>query len=211
MVSLLARRGGRGRYLARKAYHIAVFSGAVPAQLLQGFWGVVVYGTVLAGSVFVAWRKGPGNPLFDGLARREPGEKEPGRTVLRPLLSTALGGLLGVLMVGDLAIVGYLVCGWGDAAGEAVGHRWGVRRFCPPLARTRPYTKSVEGSIAVLLAGSMGGSTAAVLLGLPLSQALAVGLGAGAVGAIAEGSVGPDTDNLWAQLLPSLMAWFMVG
>lgn len=203
--------GSSGPNLNRKAFHVAIFSGAVPAQLLYGFWGVVAYGTVVASLVLWAWRKGPGNPLFDGLSRRDSGREGSDRSILLPLFSTAFGGLLSVLLVGDLAIVGYLVCGWGDAAGEIVGHRWGGHRFSPPFAKGPPPTKSIGGSLAVLVAGSIGATTAAVLLGIPMAGALRVGVASGTVGAVAEGSVGAETENLWIQILASLAAWLVVG
>ena len=211
VVVLLARKGGSGPLFARKFFHISIFSGAVPAQLIGGFWGVVTYGTIMAGLVLLGSRKGPGTSFFDGLARVESGEDSSHRSILSPLFSTGLGGLLAVLLVGDLATIGYLVCGWGDAAGELVGRRWGAHEYRSLCFHPRPSTKTLEGTLGVLVVGSGGGLAAATLLGIPPVPAVQAGLAAGAVGAVVEGVAGRDTDNLWVQLLASLAAWLVVG
>jgi len=202
----MAKRGVGSPGLRRKAFHIGIFSAAVPAHLLQGFWGVVTYGTAISIIVLFALWRGPGHSFFDALARPSDGGASR-RFVLGPLGSTAMGGLLASLLVGDFAVVGYLVCGWGDATGEIVGERWGRRRYSSPLSGDKNRVRSLEGSLGVLGAGFLGASAAIGLLGYSLPQALGIGLLCGAVGALAEGLSGHGTDNLWVQLLPSLLAW----
>jgi dolichol kinase len=210
-VSIRLERGdGSRRSLGRKTFHIAVFTGAVPAQLWLGFWGVVLYGVVLALLVAQGLLRGTGSSFFRALAREGDGEGK-ARLVLLPLLMTALGGLLGVLLVGRFAIVGYLVCGWGDAAGELVGGVWGRRGYSPPFSRGAPPSRTVEGSLAVLVAGFLGAWAALDLLGYPPRFALGIGVLCGLVGALSEGLSGRGTDNLWVQLLPSLTAWWFLG
>jgi len=201
--------GPRGS-LGRKTFHIAVFTGAVPVQLWLGFWGVVVYGTVIASMVALGLLRGERASIYRALAREGDGEGQR-RLVLVPLAMTALGGLLSVLLVGRFAIVGYLVCGWGDGAGELAGRVWGRRKYRSPLSRGQGSTRTLEGSLAVLAAGFLGGWAALDLLGAPPLSSLGVGLIAGAVGALAEGLSGEGTDNLWVQLLPSLTAWWFLG
>ncbi|MGW8266267.1 MAG: hypothetical protein ACWGSQ_07860, partial [Longimicrobiales bacterium] len=89
----LGRRDRAGRALGRHTFRIAVFSGAVPAQLWLGFWGVALYGAVMALLVSRSLLRGAASPLFEVLAREGDGEgKGKPRTVLFPLLMTALGG-----------------------------------------------------------------------------------------------------------------------
>ena len=195
---------------SRKVFHAAVFTGAVPAQLLLGFWGVVVYGIVFAGFVLLSIRWSHGSPLFDALARPRDGESAR-RFVLLPLIATAIGGLVSVLLVGDFAVVGYLVCGWGDAVGEPVGTRWGRHRYSTPFSSGSGHTRSLEGSAAVLLAGSVGAWVALGLLGIPQPLAAGAGLVCGGVGAVAEGLSGHGSDNFWVQVVPALVAAGMVG
>lgn len=214
-VSIRLGRADRARRaLGRSTFHIAVFTGAVPAQLWLGFWGVALYGAVMALVVSQGLLRGAASPFFEVLAREGEGEgvgKGTARTVLWPLLMTALGGLLGVLLVGRFATVGYLVCGWGDGAGELVGRVWGKRRYSPLLARGNAPERTVEGSLAVLFAGFLGAWAALGLLGYPPLAALGFGFLAGLVGAVSEGLSGRAVDNLWLQLLPSLTAWWFLG
>ena len=196
--------------LSRKVFHIGIFTGAAPAQLWLGFWGVVLYGTVIGALVAQACVRGEDASLFRALARD--GEAGAGRCqVLAPLAATVVGGILSVFLVGPFAIVGYLVCGWGDGVGEIVGQRWGRRRYGSLPFYRRRSVRTVEGSLAVLGGGFLGGWAALDLLGYPPLLSVGVGLLAGAVGAVSEGLSPEGTDNLWVQLLPSLASWWLLG
>ena len=210
LVGGMAGAAGSERQYARKVFHLGVFSGAVPFQLLQGFWGVVIYGSVISVLVLAACWHGPGDSLYQALIRTSDGP-ESRASILRPLFSTALGGLLAVLLVGRLAAVGYLVCGWGDAGGEWVGRRWGRHRFSRPFSGASERRRSLEGSLAVFLLGSLGACVALLILGYPIAVSWSRGLVCGAVGAVAEGASSPGSDNFWVQLLPALSAWWLLG
>jgi len=192
--------------LSRKVFHVGVFSAAVPAHVVGGFWGVVIYGFVVSGLVLLALARGPGFGLYHALARDSDGA-EARNLVIGPLLATALGGMVAVLLVGDLAVVGYLVCGWGDAAGELVGRRMGKRRYRLPYHPASAPGRTLEGSGAVFLAGTGGAWVALLLLGTSLDQALAGGLLCGLAGSLAEGLSGRGSDNFWTLVVPSLAAW----
>jgi phytol kinase len=206
----MARGEGPARRLSRKVFHIGIFTGAAPAQLWLGFWGVVLYGSVIGALVGQACVRGEGAFLFRALARD--GEGGAGRRqILAPLVATIVGGILSVFLLGSFAIVGYLVCGWGDGVGEIVGQRWGRRRYRSlPLNRRRS-VRTVEGSLAVLGGGFLGGWAALDLLGYAPLLCVGGGLLAGAVGAVSEGLSPEGTDNLWVQLLPSLASWWLLG
>jgi phytol kinase len=211
LLSILDTLGShRSPTFSRKVFHAAVFTGAVPAQLSLGFWGVVVYGTVLAGFVLLSVGDGVGSTLYDALARPKDGESAR-RFILLPLIATALGGLVSVLLVGDFAVVGYLVCGWGDAVAEPVGTRWGRHWYSIPFSSGSGHTRSLEGSAAALVAGGVGGWVALGLLGIPQPLAVGVALVCGGAGAIAEGLSGHGSDNFWAQVVPALVAAWLVG
>ena len=209
LVGGMAHRGDLPSGVTRKVFHAGIFTGAVPAHLLQGFWGVVTYGIVIALVVLVGYWQGPGSPFHAALARDAEGDPSH-RTFLIPLASTAMGGLLAALLVGSFAVVGYLVCGWGDGAGEPVGKRWGRHWYSPPFAEKGRKTRSLEGSLGVLLVGSVGGAVALSLLGYSPVQSLCIGFACGAGGSLVEGLSGSETDNLWVQLLPSLIAWWFL-
>lgn len=208
LVAELSKSGGGGVHLGRKVFHIAIFSGAVPAQMVLGFWGVVTYGSSLSILLLgMYWNRRDSGP-FD--PRSQPAlEKVPRRIVSKPYFSTVLGGLLGVLLVGQFAIVGYLVCGWGDAAGELVGRRWGQHPFAPPFGEKGLDTRTIEGSAGVFLLGSCGAFVAILLLDFPFTQALSVGLLCGGAGTVVEAFSGQNTDNLWMQIVPALTAWWV--
>lgn len=181
----------------------------MPAQLLLGFWGVVLYGVTMGALVLVAALRGEDASLHGVLFRGVEGE---GRaTVLVPLGATALGGLLALLLVGDFAMVGYLTCGWGDAGGEMVGRRWGRTSWTRFLPGSIASHRSLEGSLGVLVLGFLGGWVVLGVMGYGLMPALGGGLMAGSVGAVSEALSWKGTDNLWVQLLPSLASWWLLG
>ncbi len=206
----LARSPGSPQEMGRKLFHVGIFTGAAPAQLWLGFWGVVFYGTLLGLMVLQAWWRGPRSGLYRVLAREADGADR-ARLVLVPLVSTALGGLVSVLLVGPFAVVGYLVCGWGDGAGEVVGRRWGGRPYHPPFAGASAPGRTWEGSVGVLAAGFLGGWAGLGLLGFGVWPSVWVGFLAGLVGALTEGVSGRGTDNLWMQPAASLVAWWFLG
>jgi phytol kinase len=205
----LRRRTSASSPLPRKTFHVAIFTAAAPVLLFFGFWGVVIYGVSISLLVFLAFRTGRGGALYDVLARADDGPAQR-RYILLPHVSTALGGLLAVLLVGSFGAVGFLVCGWGDAAGEPVGRVWGRHPY-RVLIGENGRTRSVEGSAAVFFAGSLGGWAALGMMGQGPLVALAVGLVCGLVGAVAEGLSSHGTDNLFMQLLPALTAWWLLG
>jgi phytol kinase len=206
----LARGGRPLGSLSRKLFHIGIFTGAVPAQLWLGFWGVVLYGTVIGVLVAQASLRGERASLFRALARGED-EDHRHRQLLVPLAATVVGGTSSVLLVGPFAIVGYLVCGWGDGVGEVVGQRWGRTTYGSLPLGGRRSTRTVEGSLAVLVGGFLGGWAALDLLGHSVLASVGIGLLAGAVGAVAEGLSPEGTDNFLVQLLPSLVSWWFLG
>ncbi len=197
--------------IPRKVFHAAVFAGAVPAQLLLGFWGVVTYGTGISLLLFSSYQLRPSLPFWRGLTRADKELPGPAGSILIPFLSTGFGGLSSILLLGEFAIVGYLVCGFGDAAGELVGRKWGKHRYRSPFSDPEAGPRSLEGSIGVFLFGALAAAVALSLLGSTLPELLVVALACGGVGSLAEGLSGPRTDNFWVQVIPSLAAWWLIG
>ena len=195
----------------RKVFHLGVFVGAVPALLLGGFWGTVIYGSVISSVILGSLWQGRDLPFVSGLARAEEHRAHPVRSILVPLASTAFGGLAAVLLVGRFAAVGFLVCGLGDAAGEAAGRVWGRHRYRAFPWTEEASTRTLEGSLAVFLAGTLGASVGLGIMGFSVTQALSVGLACGGVGALSEALSGRESDNFWVQVLPSLVAWWLLG
>ncbi|MFB0565929.1 MAG: hypothetical protein ACETWK_09665 [Candidatus Aminicenantaceae bacterium] len=94
---------------------------------------------------------GEGNFFYEAMAR----EKDaPHRSyfVIVPYLTTALGGLVSNLFFGSCAIMGYVLCGSGDAVAEPVGTRLGKHPYnVPSLKRIKISERTLEGSISIFI------------------------------------------------------------
>jgi phytol kinase len=206
---LHGRHGVRTPY-TRKIFHFAIFTMAGAVHLLWGAGGVVVFGSAIMLLVPLAVLRGAGDPFYEAIAR--PADA-PHRTllVLVPAAATAAGGVLSSVLFPAFAVVGYLVCGWGDAAGEPVGTRWGRHRYRVPSLGGVPATRSLEGSVAVFLAGALGAFLGLLAMGLPAGSALLPGLAAGLAGALAEAVSNRGLDNFTVQVAATVVAGVLAG
>jgi len=161
---LKTHRSLRSGY-TRKLFHVLIFISAVFVQVLGGFWAVCVFGLMVSLVVGLAVVRGQGDPLYEALAREHDG---PHRTyyIVVPYFATLIGGMASNILFGPLAMVGYLVGGLGDAAGEPAGLRWGRHRYTISAGRD-DVTKTLEGSLAVMAA-----SVVALLIGVAISPEL---------------------------------------
>ena len=202
------RRGTKVAY-TRKLFHLVIFSAAAVVHVLWQLPGTVVFGTVITGIVLAAAASGDGHPFYEALARD--GDR-PHRTLLIviPLFTTAVGGLVSALLTGPYASVGYLAAGWGDAAGEPVGARWGRHRYRVPSLAGVPAHRTLEGSAAVFLVAWFGSAIALWSLG-PASEALSVGLACGAAAAVVEAGSNHGLDNFTVQVAASVTAMWLAG
>lgn len=162
---LKCARGVKTGY-TRKTFHVLTFLTAVGVQVAWGLPMLFVYGAAVTCVLAYAVARGAGHPLYEALAREQ---DAPHRTyyVVVPYFATLLGGLLSNALFGHAAVVGYLVGGMGDAAGEPVGTRWGRHRYAVPSWGGVRVTRSVEGSAGVFVF-----SLAAVLVGVGLVPGL---------------------------------------
>jgi phytol kinase len=204
------RRRGMAASGTRKVFHVAIFTCAAAVHVWRGAAGVVTFGTVIALVVLHSAMRGEGHPLFDALSR--PAEAPRARwSVLTPLVSTAVGGVVSNLLFGSIAVVGYLVAGWGDALAEPVGTRWGRHRYRVPSMADLPATRSLEGSAAMLVAGGIGAFVALVASGVPGGPAGAAAIAAGLAGGLVEAVSPHGLDNLTVQVAASGMASFVLS
>lgn len=200
-------RGVRTPY-TRKIFHFTIFTAAGLLQITRGLPAVVIFGSVTSLVVLYAVWRGDGFPFYEAMARQS---DAPRRTlfILIPLMTTALGGVTSNLFFPAWAYVGYLVCGWGDAVGEPVGTRWGRHRYSVPSMGGVKSTRSLEGSLAVFLAGSAATAIALLLQGIPMPQTLVIAFGAGLAGALVEAISTHGLDNFTVQLAASAAAQFL--
>ena len=204
---LRARRALRTAY-TRKIFHFLIFTMATVVHLTWRLHGVVVFGAVLTLFVlYVVWR-GEGHPFYEAIARPS---DAPHRTmfILVPLFTTALGGFFSNVFFAPFAYVGYLVCGWGDAAAEPVGSRWGRHPYRVPSLSGVPAARSLEGSAAVFIIGSIAAMVGLAANNYSFFAAAAIGLTCGLAGAIVEAISNHGLDNLTTQVAASAVAWLL--
>lgn len=194
----------------RKLFHIGIFSIAAGVHAVMGAPAVVVYGSVVAlFVVHAAWR-GDGHALFEALARPTDAPRR-ALFVIVPLVTTAFGGLLSTLLLPRFAAVGYLVAGWGDAAGEPVGQRWGRHRYRVPSLAGVPATRSIEGSAAVFAFGTVAAVPALIAADVSSPSLMVAALAAGLAGALVEAVSNHGLDNLTVQLAAAGAAALVVA
>lgn len=192
----------------RKVFHVLIFVSAVAVQAIFGFAAVCVFGSMVSLVVAHAVIAGPGNRLYEAIAREQDGNLRT-HFIIIPYLATLIGGLTSSVLFGPLAIVGYLVGGLGDAAGEPVGTRWGRHHYSPKGSRS---TKTYEGSIGVVVASALALVIAVVIrpeFHFDLRALLVVPFIALVCGFV-EAFSPRGWDNVPMQIVPTVMAAFLL-
>jgi phytol kinase len=154
---------------------------------------------------------GDGHVLYEGIAREQ---DSPHRSfyIIVPFISTALAGVLDNLLFGQIALIGYLVAGWGDAVGEPVGVRFGRHKYRVPSRRRVVCYRSIEGSSAVFLTSIFASFLVlSYALQFPLITSLLVAIVAGLVTAFVEAVSPHGIDNFTTQFFSCLTAFFILG
>ena len=192
----------------RKLFHVLIFSSAAVVSLFGGFWAVCVFGAMVSLMVGLAVVRGRGDRFYEALAREQDG---PDRTyyIVVPYFATLIGGMTSNVIFGPLAVVGYLVGGLGDAAGEPAGVRWGRHSY----AASGGGTKTLEGSLAVLAA-----SVVALVIGVAISPQLSFDLRSlialpaiAIVCTLVEAFSPRGWDNVWMQIVPTVLAAILLS
>ncbi len=203
----LKQRGVRTGY-TRKVFHFLIFSTVAVLQWRLGTLAVCLFGGMCTLAVFFAVWRGPGNMLYEAMAREK---DEPHRTffILVPYFTTLVGGLTSNMLFGPLAVVGYLVTGLGDAIGEPAGTRFGKHHYRVWSLSSVPATRSLEGSTAVFAM-----SFVAIALAVYLSPMIVPGhcgliklLAIAGASAVAEAISPHGWDNATMQVVPTALVW----
>jgi phytol kinase len=202
-------RGMRTPY-TRKVFHFLILSAATLIHLRWGLRGTMVYGSTVALMVLAAVWRGDGFAFYEALARPS---DAPRRTlfILVPLLTTALGGVLANLLFPMWAFIGYAAVAWGDAIGEPVGTRWGRHRYTVPSIAGVSATRSIEGSVAVLLASAAACAIAFGFAGVDGWTALRAAAVVGLATALVEAVSHHGMDNLTIQVVAAGAAALLLG
>jgi phytol kinase len=135
----------------RKLLHFIIFFTAVGLHIWGGMPAVNMLGIGMGIFVLGSIWAGKGNLFYEAMAR----EKDaPQRSffIFVPYISTALGGLTSNLLFGSSAIMGYVLCGAGDAIAEPVGLRFGKHSYrVISLRKVKVSERTVEGSASIFI------------------------------------------------------------
>lgn len=195
---------------ARKPFHIIAFLSAFFLQKNYGLPVTFLYAVATSMVVAYAVIKGEKCILYQAMAR----EKDaPYKTyyIVVPYLAALIGGFISNILFGWVAIVGYLVVGLGDAAGELVGVKWGKHKYIVPTLSAYKTTRSYEGSLGVLIVSSLATILALIIFEhwqLSISGLLAIFF-IGFVSALLEGISPHGWDNVTMQVAPSYLCFLL--
>jgi phytol kinase len=193
----------------RKVFHLLIFSTVACLHLAWGLAAVCLFGASTSLTLAYAVHRGAGYPLYEAIARES---DRPHRTyyVVVPYFATLIGGLLSNYLFGSFAMIGYLVGGIGDAAGEPVGTKWGKHRY--RVSWLGAGTKTFEGSAGVLLA-----SLLVLLVGIGLNptyrfgwHSLAAVAGIALICSVIEAAAPRGWDNTPMQVVPAFLAFLLL-
>jgi phytol kinase len=134
----------------RKAFHFLIFISAAVINLIYGFSGVCLFGIIASCFIFFALLKRKTSGLYLALARET---DYPNSTlyIIIPYFSTVIGGILINFFFPGFVIIGYLICGIGDASGEVIGTKYGKHTFSVKLLNIHKSVKSLEGSGSIFI------------------------------------------------------------
>jgi phytol kinase len=193
----------------RKIFHVLIFLSAATVQAVAGFAAVCLFGTMVTLVVGYAIVCGPGNHLYEAIGREQDGRYRSYFIVI-PYFATLIGGLTSNIFFGPLAVVGYLVGGLGDAAGEPVGARWGRSHYTIGRAMS---AKTVEGSLAVLAASLVALFISVAIrpeLHFDLRSVIALPVIA-AICALVEALSPRGWDNVPMQIVPTMLVALLLS
>jgi phytol kinase len=134
----------------RKLFHFLIFGSVVVAHAIWKTPGVCLFGSMTTAVIAYALLRGPGHFMYEAMAREK---DEPRRThyIVVAYFATLVGGLISSIFFPRTTVLGYLVCGLGDAIAEPVGTRFGKHQYHAPALRGVHAVRSLEGSGSVFL------------------------------------------------------------
>jgi phytol kinase len=206
----LKREKGWKTNYTRKITHISNFTFLMILTYFGGYTASFIFALLMIGYGTIIIMIGNGNIFYEAVAREQ---DDPYRAfyLIIPSVATMLAVLLNRTFFGDYANLGYLVAGWGDAAGEPIGVRFGKHRYKVPTLTGIPCTRSIEGSAAVFLVGSFAAIFSLITL-LDVSPLLAIGAGlaAGFGATLVEAISFHGVDNFTIQVAAVAMAYVII-
>ncbi|MBN2018170.1 MAG: hypothetical protein JW794_08615 [Candidatus Cloacimonetes bacterium] len=209
VASILKVKKGLKTAYTRKVFHFMIFSMAGILQIVIGLPGVILFGIIVVIVILFAVHKGSGFPFYEALARSKDSPRR-SAFILIPLATTALGGVLANVFFYPFAYIGYFVCGCGDAVGEPIGAKWGKHTYKVPSMFGVKVTRSIEGSIGVLVVGFLAAFLALLFSAHDVRTSLFVGAICALGGALIEAVSTHGLDNVTIQLVVSGIAYIIL-
>ncbi len=193
----------------RKIFHFLIFTMAAGLQPAFGLSSVILFGFVSGLTILYAVLRGAGFPFYEAIARTT---DAPHSTffVTVPFLSTAVGGVAANVISIHYAPIGYLITGWGDAVAEPVGLKWGRHRYKVPALDGIQVTRSIEGSLSILIVGGLVTYFWCLMTGMDPGSALKMALVCASVGTVVEGVSNHGLDNFTIQAAVTAAAVWLV-
>lgn len=193
----------------RKVFHFLIFTMACVVQAAGGTEATVIFGTVVCCCVMYAMLRGEGFGFYEAMARPT---DAPHRSlyVFVPMVTTAVGGVLANIFFQPVALIGYLVGGWGDAVGEPVGAKFGKHKYRVLSLMGVPATRSLEGSAAVAIASFLAAWTGLALVGTPMEVAVPVALICAFASCVTEAFSSHGLDNLTVQVVACAVLYYLL-
>ncbi len=195
----------------RKIFHFIIFTLAGVIGLIFGFSAVQVFGCSIGIVVGYGVMKGHKNRFFRAIAR--PNDTPYERFyIIVPFCMTALGGMISNICFGQFAVIGYITTGWGDAVAEPIGTRWGKHKYRVLTFTGVKATRSLEGSLAVLIASFIGCLLfLSVGFELPVVTIFFVSLLISLIAMVVEAVTFHSMDNLTIQVVTSGLCYWILG
>ncbi|HEX9935457.1 MAG TPA: hypothetical protein VGB38_09700 [bacterium] len=193
----------------RKIFHFLIFTMAAGLQPAFGLSAVALFGVLVGLTLLYVVLRGKKLPFYEAIARTT---DEPHSTffVTVPLISTALGGIAANIISARFAPIGYLITGWGDAVAEPVGLRWGRHRYKVPGLGGIHVTRSLEGSLSILVVGGLAAYFWCLLTGMEPGLAFRTAFLCASVGTVVEGMSNHGLDNFTIQAAVTAVALWAV-
>lgn len=193
----------------RKVFHFAIFFTVAALQASVGLRAVCLFGAMTTVVIAYALARGDGSLHYEAIAREKDAPHRMHYIVV-PYIATLMGGVVTSICFGNASLYGFLVTGIGDAIGEPVGTRFGKHTYRVPAMRGVTCTRSVEGSLAVLLVSTLAAFGAAFAIhgpSIPIASAFGIALLIGLASALCEAVSPHGWDNFSLLVVPAAIAY----
>lgn len=196
---------------SRKIYHIFIFTAAWFIQTFFGFYMLVILAGVILLMAFdmLFIKKDKSLILSMSATSTHFFGKTKNWHMTVPFCMTALGGIFTNTLFMPFAPIGYLVAGWGDAAGNIAGQKFGKHFYSLKFLGKYRVEKTIEGSIGVYIFSVLAIVIGLSFFGISFLFSLLIAIFAGLIITLVEAMSPLYSDNLTIQLITALLLWMV--